>query len=145
MNTFTIVAYDLETYRAFSDATADCTFAVARIEEQTTWRELRLIVQSMLKAEKVIDGDDIVGLMVTNGLDDTAFALARLIQEGEKGSLHPQLVADRIHQAQTTTKVEFNNDDILLLMQLIPLGSGGCHGQLRAKLHQASVDINKKR
>ncbi|MBL4908973.1 MAG: hypothetical protein JKX78_02950 [Alteromonadaceae bacterium] len=146
---FTVCGYDRETHGTFSDAAHSDGdfFTIAQIEEQTTWRELRLIEQSLRKAELIFDGKNVIGMMVINDTDTSAFALGRLLENSEKrhsNTQHPQRVAEALHLERTTTELIVNASDIHALMQLLPLGNSS-HSGVREKLHQASLELNKKR
>jgi len=144
---FKIVAYDKQTHGDFPAAMVNNDYrCISVIQDQTTWREIEILQKGIIAALHSMDVEGIaVELMVINDVDTAAFPLRDIFPErGVKGSLHPQLVATRAHQALTTTKIVVSNDDITALMKLLPLGNSS-HSGLREKLHQASLTINRKK
>ena len=144
---FTVAAYDSDTYSSLGDSASNegSVFAIATIEEPTTWRELLLIARTVNKSLGCTDVAGCVGLGIMNNIDTVTFPLADILPGPNVNQVwHPQRVCKEQHTKITHTDLSLNNDDITELMKLLPLGNSS-HSGLREKLHQASIAINKKR
>lgn len=144
---FTIAAYDKDTHDSISDAMHGerGVYSICHLDQDTSWREIRLIAHTLFKSLASIDAPTAVGLAIINNKDTIVFHFDRLNPAaGTERRRLPVQEAEQIYEELTTTEVRLNKGDIHLLMNLLPQGNGA-HSEVREKLHQGDIAINKKR
>jgi hypothetical protein len=146
MITFTVVAYDKDTYESISEAMhgdAGC-HSICRVDADSTWREIKLIELTLRKSLTCMGCTTAVGLAVINDKDTVTFPFMQLCPEdGVQRQRQPMQEAEQIYENLTATNVRLNTADITALMKLLPLGNSS-HSGVREKLHQASLSIAQK-
>lgn len=147
MTKFTVVSYDGDTYDSISDAMHGerGVFPICDIDRDSSWREIKLIDRTLTKSLQAIDAPTAVRLAVVNDKDTVTFSFSKLCPtQGVERRRHPMQEAEQLYIELTTTDVRLSKEEINQLMLLLPTGNS-THSDVREKLHQGALAINKKR